>query len=428
MRNNSVFLTLLLLLLFILISCEGDPNDWNITQDSIRFDVIIEGAKTRASGTSWDAGDAIGVYMKKSGSALDSSAFHINAKHVNVNGSSLFAAENESETMYYPKDESKVDFIGYYPYKQDITDFTYQIDLSDQSDLSKIDFMYSGNATDLNRTIPEVPMVFSHQLCKLVLDIEQFSATETGDLTIIITNTATKATFDLRTGELSSASEFGNIQLTALKENNKAEAILLPGKDISDQEVWFIFGDDEDKVFKYSLAKNTPENRFNRSTRYQYNIKLFAEDFRTEPAGNINDWISAPVVDVTLEPTGETPPQIKGSKKSPFSVAEAIVNQGKQGVWVEAYIVGGFTGTKATSYTQNPNEARQSSLAIAAQPNETDITAIMPVELPAGKVREALNIYDNQSNIGKKIIIKGNLERYYSVPGLKSPKEYMFTE
>ncbi|HHX32226.1 MAG TPA: hypothetical protein GX712_06520, partial [Bacteroidales bacterium] len=45
----------------------------------------------------------------------------------------------------------------------------------------------------------------------------------------------------------------------------------------------------------------------------------------------------------------------------------------------------------------------------------------------AGKVRDALNILDNPSNIGRKIKVKGNLEKYYSAPGLKNPKEFTFS-
>lgn len=51
-----------------------------------------------------------------------------------------------------------------------------------------------------------------------------------------------------------------------------------------------------------------------------------------------------------------------------------------------------------------------------------------PVELSTGKVRDALNISENPFNIGKKIVVRGNLERYYSAPGLKNPKEFTFAE
>lgn len=425
MKNYPV--VLLVLFLFV-TSCEGEPTDWHSTEESIRFNAKIEGTKTRASGTSWDAGDAIGIYLKSSDQALDLTINQHNAKYINENGSSLFTADNESETLYYPDDESFVDFIGYYPYVKDIVDFKYPIDVTDQSDLPNIDFMYSNNAKELNKKNQNVQMVFSHQLCKLVLNIEQFRKVDLSDIKIIISNIATKATFDLKTGKLSPAIEYGNIQLAGSKEESEVEAILLPETNVKDQELWFIIGEDEEMVYKYSLAGNLKVNSLNRSTSYTLNIKLFADEYQATPSGGITDWISGPVMDVIVEQTYESPPQIKGSKKSPYSVSEAIVNQGREGVWVEGFIVGGFTGSKTGSFTQDPFEARQSSLAIADQQNETIINAILPVELPTGKVRDALNISENPFNIGKKIVVRGNLERYYSAPGLKKPKEFTFTE
>ncbi|MDD4696565.1 MAG: fimbrillin family protein [Fermentimonas sp.] len=424
---KNYFIILLILSLFV-TSCEGEPTDWHSTNESIRLNAKIEDTKTRASGTSWDAGDAIGIYLKSSDQALDSTIIQHNAKYINENGSSLFTADNESETLYYPDDESLVDFIGYYPYVEDIVDFKYPIDVTVQSDLPNIDFMYSNNAKDLNKTTKNVQMVFSHQLCKLVLNIEQFREVDFSDIKIIISNTATKATFDLKTGKLSPAIEYGNIQLAGNKDRNEVEAILLPETNVKDQVLWFIIGEEEEMVYKYSLAGNLKVNSFNRSTSYTLNIKLFADEYQATPAGGITDWISGPVMDVIVEQTYESPPQIKGSKKSPYTVSEAIVNQGREGVWVEGFIVGGFTGSKTGSFTRDPYEARRSSLAIADQQNETNINAILPIELPTGKVRDALNISENPFNIGKKIVVRGNLERYYSAPGLKNPKEFTFAE
>lgn len=421
------FILLLSLCLFI-ASCEGEPTDWNITGERVRITAKIEETKTRASNTTWDPGDAIGIYMKDVGSALSSTINRNNAKYVNENGSSVFTAANESHALYYPEDGSKVDFIGYYPYRENISGFKYPIDLTVQSDLSKIDFMYSDNATNLYEEFKSVPMIFSHQLCKLVLNINHSNSIDMSDISIIITNTGTNAEFDLNTGTLSSATKFGNIQLNANKNTGTVEAILMPEEDTSDQELWLIIGVDKEMVYKYSLSSNLPSNALVKSTLYTLNIDLFSREFKATPVGGINDWISGPIVDVILEQTQELPPIIKGSKKSPFTVPEAQINQGVKGVWVEGYIVGGFTGSKVGSFTLDPCTARTSSVAIANMQNVTNINELLPVELPAGKIRDALNIFDNPTNKGKKIIIRGSLEKYYSAQGLKSPVEFMFIE
>jgi hypothetical protein len=424
MKNCYQFLLVLLLI----TSCEGKTTDWNIPKESIQFSTKIEGVKTRAFNTSWNAGDAIGIYMTEGSLSINPAIYKHNTKYLTESGSPIFTAENESEALYYPDDESLVDFISYYPYRENIADLKYPINLTEQSDLSKIDFMYSNNAKDLNKATKNVPLVFSHQLSKLVLNIEQFSTVNPSDLKIIITNTGIKGTFDLKKGKLSPPTEYGNIQFADSKDGKEVEAILMPETEIKDQELWFIIGEDDELVYKYSLATNIPESKFYKSTKYKLNIKIYAEEYQAEPVGGITDWISGPVIDVVLDQTDETPPHVKGSKKSPFSISEAIVNQGREEVWVEGYIVGGFTGSKVGSFTTDPYLARQSNIAIADHKNETNLNAILPVELPAGKVRAALNISENPFNIGKKIIVRGNLQRYYSAPGLKNPKEFTFAE
>ena len=49
-----------------------------------------------------------------------------------------------------------------------------------------------------------------------------------------------------------------------------------------------------------------------------------------------------------------------------------------------------------------------------------DRSACLSVNLPSGRVRDALNLVDNQSLLGRKVCIKGNIvEAYYGIPGLK---------
>ncbi len=417
--------TLILPLFLFIMSCEGEPTDWNITREGIQIIADIERTKTRVSNTVWDSGDAIGIYMKDAGSTLSSTINRNNAKYINDNSTSIFTAANESQELYYPEDGSSVDFIGYYPYRDNIVGFEYPIDLTVQTDLSKIDFMYSDNAKDFNEESQNVLMTFSHQLSKLIININHSNSIDLNRISIIITNTATKASFDLNTGLLLPATKFGNIELSIDEESKSVSAILMPESDLSEQELWLIIGENEEKIYKYSFNSSFPVNTLEKSTLYTFNIDISSGEIKVNPVSNITDWINGPIVDVVLEQTHELPPTIKGTKKSPFSISEAQANQEKKGVWVEGYIVGGFTGSKVGSFVNDPSSVRQSSLAIAEQQNETNINEILPVELSAGKIRDALNIFENPSNLGKKIIIRGDLERYYSAPGLKNLKEFI---
>lgn len=45
---------------------------------------------------------------------------------------------------------------------------------------------------------------------------------------------------------------------------------------------------------------------------------------------------------------------------------------------------------------------------------------MIPVALPTGDARTALNIVENPANVGKTVIVKGTLENYFGAPGVKN--------
>ncbi|MDE6571868.1 MAG: hypothetical protein K2L58_01390, partial [Duncaniella sp.] len=123
-----------------------------------------------------------------------------------------------------------------------------------------------------------------------------------------------------------------------------------------------------------------------------------------------------------------TPPVVgdgDGSKGSPYSAAQvlALGNPGTA-AWVKGYIVGSAPGMSADTFTTETGEAASNTnLFIADTPNETDYTKCVPVQLPAS-MRDALSLQKNPGNRGKTLTISGNLEKYFGMPGVKSPTEY----
>ena len=110
-----------------------------------------------------------------------------------------------------------------------------------------------------------------------------------------------------------------------------------------------------------------------------------------------------------------------------MSVEKAIQvfkQQGKTKGIVEGYIVG-YTQS-SSKYTKDPAKFDDTNVAIADSPNETNPDKIMPVQLPKGDVRTAVNVKDHPENIGKKVSLTGTLELYFSNPGLKSVTAYKF--
>ncbi|WP_240794317.1 5'-nucleotidase C-terminal domain-containing protein [Bacillus sp. BHET2] len=105
-----------------------------------------------------------------------------------------------------------------------------------------------------------------------------------------------------------------------------------------------------------------------------------------------------------------------------LTVQEAIDNNTGTGT-VTGYIV---AQTKSTnSYDFEAPFTADTNLAIADSADETDPSKVLPVQLPSA-FRPDFGLLTNPDIIGKKVIITGSLEQYYSVPGLKSPTAMSF--
>lgn len=119
-----------------------------------------------------------------------------------------------------------------------------------------------------------------------------------------------------------------------------------------------------------------------------------------------------------------------GSKEKPYTVADVIsLNNTKKGpFYVKGYIVGQIVGSKVSNAafsapwgTSSATSTQNTNLVIADNADETNTANIIPVQLPSGDLRDALNLPENPDLHKKEILIYGNLEVYFSVPGIKSP-------
>ncbi len=44
----------------------------------------------------------------------------------------------------------------------------------------------------------------------------------------------------------------------------------------------------------------------------------------------------------------------------------------------------------------------------------------MPVQIPNGEIRSAINLKDNPGNLGKEVLLYGDIATYFKVPGIKN--------
>lgn len=112
-----------------------------------------------------------------------------------------------------------------------------------------------------------------------------------------------------------------------------------------------------------------------------------------------------------------------GSVPDAVSVGVARGMAGKKDVWVCGYVVGGDLTSAKCSF-EGPFSSR-ANLVIADKADCRDREICMSVQLSSGDIRNALNLVDNPSVLGRKVMLRGDVvEAYYRIPGLQNLTDY----
>ncbi len=171
---------------------------------------------------------------------------------------------------------------------------------------------------------------------------------------------------------------------------------------------------DESDPSKTSTLYSSPINIASTTT-----VKAIAYDASNENPSSI----STAVYTIVTNTHGD------GSKENPFTIADVIlldnVTGSKNSYWVKGYIVGGVpAGTGGVLTSVQTSDFGNSALTLADDVDEDDFEKMIPVQLPAGDVRNALNLADNPVNFKQGLSIYGTLESYFTAPGIKNPSDY----
>ncbi len=120
-----------------------------------------------------------------------------------------------------------------------------------------------------------------------------------------------------------------------------------------------------------------------------------------------------------------------GTKDDPYTCAEAIALQQQSGynqtlLWVKGFVVGVPTQGKKgkIEYTTTVGSDQCKQLALA---DDIYGTNWMPVKMTSDDTNEAykaLNLCDNPSNIGKKVVVRTVPQPFYGIPGAQNLNEY----
>ncbi|MBR1927493.1 MAG: DUF4493 domain-containing protein [Bacteroidales bacterium] len=117
-----------------------------------------------------------------------------------------------------------------------------------------------------------------------------------------------------------------------------------------------------------------------------------------------------------------------GTEKSKaYGVSQVKDHAGEKGVWVCGYIVGGDLSSGKNGIKFEAPFDSYTNIAIAPRSSVSEKASCVSVQLTKGAIRDALNLVDNPSSLGKKVYLRGDIEAaYYGIPGIKNLTEYSF--
>ena len=122
------------------------------------------------------------------------------------------------------------------------------------------------------------------------------------------------------------------------------------------------------------------------------------------------------------QPSTPDTPEVStdGTEANPYTVTDAKTVGSGTNVFVKGYIVGFIPDKSLSEAVFSAEKAVNLNVIIAASADETDVNKCMPVQLPAGDIRTAVNLKDNAANLGQEVLLCGNIESYFGAIGVKS--------
>lgn len=201
----------------------------------LRFDVSYPG-NNRATETSFESGDRIGVFITQSNLNLELAGNTLTNEQYCFNGTEWISEKQ----IYW--DNGTYNFYSYFPHTSDICSITdlpfkvsnnqnYKLPDSDIDEYQKSDFMYA-SALSVPASNSPVNLSFNHILSKLTIRIikgEDYEGEIPDNATVLVHNTVTSATIDLNVG-VATKDPKGSRESIIAKRKNKTtyEAIIVP--------------------------------------------------------------------------------------------------------------------------------------------------------------------------------------------------------
>lgn len=110
-----------------------------------------------------------------------------------------------------------------------------------------------------------------------------------------------------------------------------------------------------------------------------------------------------------------------GTEASPYNITSVTTVGTGTNVYVKGFIVGYISGKSFDDAVIGADTCTVlTNLLLASTATETNKSKCIPVQLPTGVIRSGLNLSQNKGNLGKEVVLCGNIERYFGQTGVKN--------
>ena len=402
MKNilNSLFPWLAVTTLLSLQGCENEEGTAIHSRDTVSFEIDAGGA--RATETTFETGDAIGVYaavrMSSAPATLKTSGNYADNKRFVWNGSQFVADgdANEIAAGY------ETDYYAYYPYREDMgnpLDYDFSIQGDQREGITLSDFMYAANRSGTTDKV--ITLAFSHRLSRLQVTYTP----EAGEALSGVTIPRAKATANINLGT-GTANTLGATSDIRMYNDGGTFTAVIPAQD-RDADGTFLtllFADGTKKDYtltakKEFLAGHTTVIPF-MGKELQYTFTVSPETIGSGYSGGIYNYetVSNKYYSINGKPLPGT--------ESPLDYTVSTTD-----VWITPDKAG-----KTIKVAENLNTAPRNGKVLFTQA-ESGRTYILPVQQSSATTRQTLQISTTAGNIpaaGGNKAVTAVLSTYYN--------------
>lgn len=402
MKNilNSLFPWLAMTTLLSLQGCENEEGTAIHSRDTVSFEIDAGGA--RATETTFETGDAIGVYaavrMSSAPATLKTSGNYADNKRFVWNGSQFVADgdANEIAAGY------ETDYYAYYPYREDMgnpLDYDFSIQGDQREGITLSDFMYAANRSGTTDKV--ITLAFSHRLSRLQVTYTPEAGEALSGVTI--QRAKTTANINLGTGTANTLGATSDIRM--YNDGGTFTAVIpAQARDADGTFLTLLFADGTKKDYtltakKEFLAGHTTVIPF-MGKELQYTFTVSPETIGSGYSGGIYNYetVSNKYYSINGKPLPGT--------ESPLDYTVSTTD-----VWITPDKAG-----KTIKVAENLNTAPRNGKVLFTQA-ESGKTYILPVQQSSATTRQTLQISTTAGNIpaaGGDKAVTAVLSTYYN--------------